>query len=80
MDGRDLVTRAEAAVMGCDRRKIASRVCIMCGKAIGRKPALGWTIFARFGTMLWLHRRCVMEERVGHARSSEQKKPVRRRR
>lgn len=48
MDGRDLITREEAVLRGCDRRMIGSRECFMCGKKIGRQRAFGWTIFARF--------------------------------
>jgi hypothetical protein len=76
MDGRDLITREEAVLRGCDRRMIGSRECFMCGKKIGRQRAFGWTIFARFGQMLFGHRRCFMKEATGVCRR-EQKKPVR---
>jgi hypothetical protein len=43
---------------GFDRSKVPSVCCLWCGHQIGDAPYKLVTMLARFGTMLFEHRRC----------------------
>lgn len=45
-------------IYGYDLDKVPNIRCLMCGDLIGQEPYIEYTILARFGTMLFIHKRC----------------------
>jgi hypothetical protein len=43
---------------GFDRRLVRNVECLKCGRKIGRAKYRLVTVFARFGEMFFVHRRC----------------------
>lgn len=43
---------------GYDLKQVPKMLCFACGKPIGKKPWREVTILARFGQMLFEHKKC----------------------